>query len=80
MLEINEDTKLPNNAVTTIRKEIEPWIIFTILGYEDNLLIKPMDNGFIVNHFNKRFTANEMGKEYYSESIPLETFENISKN
>lgn len=79
-LAINEDTVSPLNAVTTIRKEIEPWLIFTILGHDDNLLIKPDGNGYIVNHFNKRFSANEKNKEYYGESIPIETYKKDIEN
>lgn len=73
-LQINEDTKFPDNAVHTIRKQLNPWIIFTILGHENNLLVIPNDNGFTVKHYNKRFTVNDKDGQYFSEASSKNIF------
>lgn len=68
----------PPNAVSDTLKLRSPWLVITILGHE-NLLLAPTDTGFIVNHFNERFTANKKGQEYSSEQYSPAIFEENSK-
>ncbi|MDD5401097.1 MAG: hypothetical protein PHQ93_07925 [Sulfurimonas sp.] len=74
-LVINEDTQYPSDAIVSIRKEMDPWVIFTILGHDNNLLITPSSGGFTLNHFNKRYTANAKDKQYNYEAINKELYE-----
>jgi hypothetical protein len=65
---LNPESKYPNNADVYKRKLNSSVIIEAIfLGDMNNLLIVPKQNGFTVNHFNKRFTANDLSSNYISE-------------
>lgn len=70
----NQDTKPPENAVVSIIKDFSPWIIISILGHDNNLLVKSEENGFVVNHINKRYSANVEGAEYLYESYTKDAF------
>lgn len=64
----NPEAQYPPNADVYKRKLNKSIIIEVIfLGKLDNLLIIPKENGYTVNHYNKRFSANDLGKSYLSE-------------
>ncbi|PHR71067.1 MAG: hypothetical protein COA66_10110 [Arcobacter sp.] len=67
----DENMKIPDNAVTLVIKDFEPWIIVTVLGYKENLIANFTNNGVTLNHFNERFTANGEGKQYELEQVPI---------
>ena len=58
----------PLNAKVYLIKEIEPWIVLTILGHDENLLIKPNADGFFVRHINTRYSTNQSGVNYTYEA------------
>ena len=65
---LHPESKYPSNADIYKRKLNSSVIIEAIfLGDMNNLLIVPKENGFTVNHFNKRFTANDLGSNYFTE-------------
>ena len=43
-------------------------VVLTIIGHEDQLLIKPIEDGFSVHHYNARYSANRAGIEYDYEA------------
>lgn len=64
----NPEAQYPPNADVYKRKLNKSIIIEVIfLGKLDNLLIMPKENGYTVNYYNKRFSANDLGKSYLSE-------------
>ena len=54
----------PSKAKTIIIKDIQPFIVLTVLGHEHNLLLKPLEDGFEVSHFNSRFSTNRKDVTY----------------
>jgi len=63
----NSEAQYPPKSDTFKRKLNKNVIIeLTVLGY-DNLLIEQQSNGFKVHHYNKRFTVNDKGNQYFSE-------------
>ena len=64
----NPDVAPPHNAVVHVLKLNNPWVVVTILGHEENLLVRPQDNGFVVSHYNTRYSANLPGVEYNYEA------------
>ncbi len=58
----------PHESETTTIRDIEPWIVLTFLGHDHNLLIKPIEDGFTVSHFNSRFSTNRKDVEYTYEA------------
>jgi len=52
-----------------------PWIIFTILGHDLNLLIRPYYGevpGVTLRHFNKRYSANPKGNNVSCEAYKVD--------
>lgn len=79
-IELPEKEKAtPPNSISKTFTDFTPWVCITVLGHEENLLIEPREKGFIVNHFNERFTANKKGVEYSSESYGGQVFREHSK-
>ena len=68
ILKHTENMPPPKSTIELI-KSFEPWIILTILGYSDNLLIKTEDTKIIVKHFNSRYSANKNGITYRFEAV-----------
>ena len=64
----SKDVAPPPNATMFVIDSIQPWIVLTILGHEHNLLIKPREDGFIVRHFNTRYSTNLPGVKYRYEA------------
>lgn len=58
------DTKTPLNAKQFIIKDFEPWVVITILGHIDNMMVIFDDGKIKLNHINTRFTVNAKGVEY----------------
>ena len=58
----------PPDATLLVVNSIQPWIVLTILGHEHNLLIKPKADGFIVHHFNTRYSTKLPGVKYRYEA------------
>jgi len=65
---IAEDYEPPKDAKTLIIDAIEPYIVLSILGHHHNLLIRPKEDGFVVSHFNKRYSTNIEGIQYRYEA------------
>ena len=42
--------------------------VLTVIGHESDLLVLPISDGFMVRHFNDRFTANAKDVEYTFEA------------
>lgn len=63
-----EDLKPPQDARVFIIDAIEPYIVLTFLGHEHNLLIRPLEDGFSVSHYNNRYSCNLKGVEYKYEA------------
>lgn len=61
----------PPNANTIVIDCIEPWIVLTVLGHKNNLLVKPNEDGFRVFHYNDRFSLNRKGIEYLYEAYKI---------
>ena len=67
---INYEHLAPPSEGNTIKiKDIQPFIILTMLGHESNLLIKPNQTGFTVSHFNSRFSANRKDVKYRYDAL-----------
>lgn len=64
----NPDVAPPHNAVVHVLKLNNPWVVVTILGHEEDLLVRPQDDGFVVSHYNTRYSANLPGVEYNFEA------------
>lgn len=64
----SKDVEPPPDATMLVIESIKPWIVLTILGHEHNLLIKPKGDGFIVRHFNSRYSTNLLGVKYRYEA------------
>lgn len=64
----SKDVAPPPDARMLVIDSMEPWIVLTILGHEHNLLIKPKEDGFIVRHFNTRYSTNLPGVKYRYEA------------
>lgn len=63
----------PENArVDRLEFEQEPLVVTTILGHQENLLVKPLEDGFSVSHYNARYTANADGVDYSVEAYGSE--------
>lgn len=43
-------------------------VIVTVLGHDDNLLVRPTQTGFEVKHYNDRYSANRPGATYHFEA------------
>lgn len=65
---MSEEVKPPKNAKVLIIDSIEPHIVLTILGHEDNLLIRPNEDGFTFHHYNNRYSTNIKGLKYRYEA------------
>ena len=63
----DEEKSPPLGAIVKEFKETTPWLVLTILGEPDNLLVSATDKETHVNHFNTRYTANAKGSSYSSE-------------
>ena len=64
----SEDVAPPPDATILVINSLQPWIVLTILGHEHNLLIKPKKDGFIVHHFNTRYSTNLPRVKYRYEA------------
>jgi hypothetical protein len=62
------ETAPPLDAHVIFVKELDPWIIITVLGHDHNILIRPLADGFRVSHINSRYTANSKGVDYTYEA------------
>lgn len=58
----------PEHAVLRCIELGELLVVVTVLGHENNLVIRPTDNGFQANHFNDRYSANRPGATYHFEA------------
>ena len=58
----------PPNAKVKVLEFENLWVVVTIIGNEDELLIRPLEDGFQVSHFNSRFSANRKDVEYSYEA------------
>lgn len=58
----------PPDAHVVVLRTFQPWVIFTTLGHDHNLLVRPAPAGFIASHFNSRFSANRPGQQYRYEA------------
>ncbi len=58
---------LPPNAVTEVLRFEGFSVVLTMLGHDDNLLVRPTETGFAVSHYNSRFSANQNGVTYSYE-------------
>jgi len=65
---ISKNFKPPKDAKTVIIDSIEPYIVLTILGHRHNLLIRPKEDGFIVSHYNNRYSTNIKDVQYRCEA------------
>lgn len=65
---ISKKLKPPKDAKTLIISSIKPHIVLTILGHAHNLLIKPNEEGFVVSHYNNRYSTNIKGIQYRYEA------------
>lgn len=65
---ISEKFKTPKYAKTLIISSLEPYIVLTILGHDQNLLIRPQKDGFIVHHYNDRYSLNRKDVQYRYEA------------
>jgi hypothetical protein len=61
---VSGNVKPPPNSVLLVIECIKPWIVLTFLGHHHNLLIKPIEDGFSVSHFNDRYSTNRRGVNY----------------
>lgn len=68
----SESVRPPLDAHLIVVDAVMPWIILTILGHDHNLLIRPKDKGFVVSHFNSRYSANQPGWQYAFEAYKLD--------
>ncbi|MFB0502056.1 MAG: hypothetical protein ACETVP_06245 [Candidatus Bathyarchaeia archaeon] len=64
----SKDVAPPPDATILVISSVQPWIVLTILGHEHNLVIKPKEDGFIVHHFNSRYSTNLPGVKYRFEA------------
>lgn len=65
---LSKDFPPPLNTTTFAIDCIEPWVVLTLFGHKDNLLIKPIEDGFSVSHFNNRYSTNRKGVKYQFEA------------
>jgi hypothetical protein len=66
---ISKNFKPPKDARTLIIDSVEPYIVLTILGHHHNLLIRPKEDGFVVSHYNNRYSTNIKGVQYRYEAV-----------
>lgn len=64
----------PNKSINKIFDFGKVWLIITLLGHEENYLIKPEKQAFKVRHINKRFTANADGNNFIAEVYSKKAF------
>lgn len=65
---ISKRFKPPKDAEILIIDSIEPYIVLTVLGHNHNLLIRPKEDGFVVSHYNNRYSTNIKGVQYRYET------------
>lgn len=66
---LHPEASYPPNALNYKRKiNHNIFIEITVLSRNDNQLIVVENDGFICNHYNKRFSANDKGANYYYEA------------
>jgi hypothetical protein len=58
----------PEGAVIQTFKLGNLIILITVLGHNNNLLIRPLEDGFQVSHYNSRYSANAPGVKYTYEA------------
>ncbi len=58
----------PEHAVLRCLEFDELFVVVTVLGHHSNLLIRPIDNGVQVNHYNDRYSVNRPGATYSFEA------------
>lgn len=58
----------PTSAIGVSIRLGRVQVLLTLLGHEENQLIKFNDRGYTVHHFNSRFSANRDGVRYDSEA------------
>lgn len=73
----SEDVAPPPDATILVIESVQPWIILTILGHNHNLLIGPKEDGFIVHHFNTRYSTNLPGVQYGFEAYQTPDSERV---
>jgi len=65
---LNANIAPPPNSKIKILKFDDIWVIVTIIGNEDELLVCPLDDGFQVSHYNSRYSANRKDVQYQFEA------------
>ena len=63
-----KDLQPPPDADLAVLRDFMPWVVLTILGHNHNLLVRPADDGFVVSHYNERYSANRPGQKYRYEA------------
>jgi hypothetical protein len=58
----------PEHAVLRCLELDDLLVVVTVLGHDSNLLLRPTTNGFQVNHYNDRYSANRPGVTYNFEA------------
>lgn len=58
----------PENAVVMELQFGDLQVLLTVLGHDDNLLVRPTQSGVTVTHFNERYSANQPGRTYTVEA------------
>lgn len=70
LLEVPE-VQPPVDAKLHVFELSDLLIVLTVLGHEQNLLIRPAVGGVLVSHFNSRYSANASGVQYVFEAYAL---------
>lgn len=63
-----EQLQPPSDAQVEVFRVFQPWLVLTTMGHDDNLLVRPSHDGFILSHFNNRYSASRPGQQYRYEA------------
>jgi hypothetical protein len=58
----------PSDAQVEVFRVFQPWLVLTTMGHDDNLLVRPTHDGFVLSHFNNRYSASRPGQQYRYEA------------
>ena len=64
----SQELRPPEHAILKCLELGDLLVVVTILGHDNNLLVRPTANGVQVSHYNARYSANRPGVTYDCEA------------